>query len=1033
MKVVRTLSICTFLLFLVVPAGALNPDRDIHQLAHRSWGEKEGYPGKGEALAQTADGFLWLGSDNGLFRFDGVHFERYVPRSGDKLSEGPVRGLLALPDGSLWITHRLENKICVLRNGNVKCYGIADGVTSNPTTMVQDHGGTIWANTETGLIRFNGTRWEHIGKNWNFPEDVPHITSDVLFVDSHGTLWAGVNRTVLYLKQGSRRFEPTGAFAGWSASIADAPDGTMWLSDLSSYVRAISTSVSAKSAAIAKCEVETPKGTPPRCPSEDPLVIKITFANNLIFDRNGSLWIATDTSGVFRVPHPELLGDRPISKTGDALQRFSSKDGLSADSCTPILEDREGNIWVATRDGLDQFRDTRLVPVTLPTSLIRVAIAPADGGDIWVAGTWNYVARIHGDSRNVSFVPVDAFKPYRDPAGVTWLMGDSLRQWKDGRFRRVAQSPDGLATGPGTWQVAGDRFGTLWAFSNGHGFFSLDHRRWKAWATPPEVAKQHVADMYSDSTGRIWVSTYEGKIITMDRGTVVAYPVKPDSPLSYVKAFAEHAPYEIWAGGVGGLALIERGRLRAIRPAALDSLEDVTGIVDAGSEGLWLNASGGVIHVSRDEAERALRDPSYRFQWQRFDSSDGLPGQTEEIYPYPKAVQGTDGRIWFTATRGVAWIDPKGVSRNAHPPPVSITSVSADGSLHLQLTDLELPAHTANVQINYTALSLSVPERVRFRYKLDGIDKGWQDVDTRRQAYYSNLGPGSYQFRVIACNNDGVWNEAGASFDFAIAPAYFQTRWFQASCAAAFLALLWALYRFRLHQIARELNLRLEERVGERTRLARDLHDTLLQGFQGLMLRLQALDDSLPQGEAKEELEQTLDRADQVVAEGRKAVHDLRLSTVVSNDLAPAVRAMGDELSSENSATFGFLVEGRVHELHPIVRDEVYRITREALRNAFSHARAHRIEAEIIYAERLFRLRIRDDGEGIAPAVLEDGRPGHYGLPGMRERAAEIGAKLDIWSGVGTGTEIDLSVPGSIAYGKRSGRSRLRLFREKAE
>jgi signal transduction histidine kinase len=243
-------------------------------------------------------------------------------------------------------------------------------------------------------------------------------------------------------------------------------------------------------------------------------------------------------------------------------------------------------------------------------------------------------------------------------------------------------------------------------------------------------------------------------------------------------------------------------------------------------------------------------------------------------------------------------------------------------------------------------------------------------------------------------------------------------------CMAAFLG--WARAR-------RILELRLEERVNERSRMARDLHDALLQGFQGLMLRLQAVNDLLPPGQAKEELEQTLERGDQVIAESRKAVHDLRLSTTVTNDLARAVRAMGDELSSENSATFGFLVEGQVHELHPIVRDGVYRFAREALRNAFCHARAHHIEVEIIYAENLFRLRIRDDGAGIAPAVLEDGRPGHYGLPGMRERAAEIGAKLDIWSGIGTGTEIDLSIPGSIAYGKRRGHSRLRLFGEKAE
>jgi len=195
-KVVRDISICAFFLSCVAPASALNPDRDIHQLAHRSWGEKDGYPGRSEALAQTVDGFLWIGSDVGLFRFDGVHFERYVPRSGDHLPGDSVHSLLALSDGSLWIAFD-GNQICDLRNGDVKCYGKVDGITTKPTAIVHDHEGTLWANTETGLIRFNGTRWERIGKDWNFPEDVPHITSEALFVDSRGTLWAGVNYTVI--------------------------------------------------------------------------------------------------------------------------------------------------------------------------------------------------------------------------------------------------------------------------------------------------------------------------------------------------------------------------------------------------------------------------------------------------------------------------------------------------------------------------------------------------------------------------------------------------------------------------------------------------------------------------------------------------------------------------------------------------------------------------------------------------------------------------------------------------------------------
>jgi signal transduction histidine kinase/ligand-binding sensor domain-containing protein len=1018
-------------------AFALNPDRDIHQLAHRSWGEREGYPGRSEALAQTTDGFLWIGSDIGLFRFDGVHFERYVPRSGGKLSENSVHSLLALPDGSLWVGYGFENKICVLRNGNVKCYGKADGVASWPCALVQDHEGTIWANTWNGVIRFNGLRWEHIGRDWNFPEEVPHITSDVLFVDSRGTLWAGVNQTLLYLKQGSKRFEPTGAFAGWSISIAEAPDGTIWLSDNESYVRAVSISVSAKSAATAKCEVLAHRGAPAKCPSEVPLVAKISSPNDLLFDRNGSLWMATDTSGLARIPHAEWLKGRATSQTSHRLQTFDSKDGLSADSCFPLLEDREGNIWVATRDGLDQFRDTTLVPVALPTSLFRVGIAPADGGDIWADGSWNYIARIHGDSRNVSLILTDAFKPYRDPAGVTWLMGNSLAQWKDGRFRKVAPSPDGLAGSWGTWQVAGDGFGKLWAFSTGHGFFFLDHDRWKAWATPPELARQRVADMFSDSTGRIWVSTDEGDIITLDKGNVVDYPVKPDSPLRNVKVFAERAPQEIWAGGTGGLVLIDNGHFRPIKPA-LDSFEDVTGIVDAGSEGLWLNTENGVIHIPRVEADRALRDGSYRIKFERIDFPDGIPGQTETLSPYPKAIQGTDGRIWFTVLQGLAWIDPKKkISTNALPPPVDIERIVADGKDYEASNKLQLPPHVRDLSIDYTALSLAVPEKVHFRYKLEGQDPDWREVVNDREVQYSNLAPRHYTFRVIACNNSGVWNEAGAALDFSVAPAWYQTNWFRVACAATLLMLLYLLYQLRLRQLHHQFSIGLEARVNERTRIARELHDTLLQNFHGLMFQFQAASNLMLRrpDEAKRSLDDAIDETKKALAESRDAIQGLRSEPIAKGNLAELLmstsRELADANGTEHQPVFDLIEEGERRTLAPTVSNDICRIALELMRNGYQHAHASRIEAEIRYGDSMFRLRIRDDGKGIEAKVLnEGGRVGHWGLRGTRERADQIGAHLDLWSEPGSGTEVQLLVPASIAYESFRDRYRAKLVQK---
>jgi signal transduction histidine kinase len=502
-----------------------------------------------------------------------------------------------------------------------------------------------------------------------------------------------------------------------------------------------------------------------------------------------------------------------------------------------------------------------------------------------------------------------------------------------------------------------------------------------------------------------------------DHGSRRRFSVSDGLTVRSIRVFAEDKTGNVWVGGQGGLVKFDHDRFRSLSRSNGLPAQSVSGLTEDDDGYWWIACDAGVVRIRAEELEHALSDPAYRASYELFDLLDGLPARPV-VQPMPILAKTVDGRIWVATGNGIAYIDPRRIPKNPVRPPVRVESVKVNGKEMAPNDGLVLSPGSNDLEIDYTALSFTIPERVRFKYKLEGHDSDWKDVGGRRQAYYGGLPPKNYRFRVIAANDSGVWNEAGASFGFSIAPGYYQTRWFQALCAAAFLGLLWGVYRYRLHQIAREFNMRLDERVGERTRLARDLHDTLLQGFQGLMLRLQAIDEALPEGEIKDELERTLDRGDQVVAESRKAVHDLRESTVITNDLARAIRTMGDELSSAGSATFALTVEGETRELHPIVRDEIYRITREALRNAFNHARAQHIEAEITYGEQLFRLRIRDDGEGIAPAMLEKGRPGHYGLPGIRERAAEMGAKLDIWSGTGTGTEIDLSIAGSIAYGK---------------
>jgi signal transduction histidine kinase len=388
---------------------------------------------------------------------------------------------------------------------------------------------------------------------------------------------------------------------------------------------------------------------------------------------------------------------------------------------------------------------------------------------------------------------------------------------------------------------------------------------------------------------------------------------------------------------------------------------------------------------------------------------------------------------------GVSVVDPRRLPFNRLPPPVRIEQVTADHKTYATQDaggQPRLPPLVRTLTIDYTALSLVAPEKVKFRYKLEPRDRDWEDAGNRRQAFYNDLPPGSYRFCVTACNNSGVWNEAGAFLDFSIAPAYYQTTWFLVSGVVAFLASLVALYRLRLRQVARRFNIRLEERVAERTRIARDFHDTLLQSFQGVLLKFHSVtymlqDDS----EARQKLEGVIEQAQQAVNEGRNAVRGLRSSTLVTNELAKAIGALGEDLradqSVQNSPDFRVIVEGASRDLIPLVRDEVYRIAGEALRNAFQHSQARQVEVEIQYAKRRLKLQVRDNGKGIDPTVLAaGGREGHYGLAGMYERAKLAGGKLAVLSKLDSGTEIDLTIPASVAYAK-SPAERRSLFSRK--
>jgi signal transduction histidine kinase len=457
-----------------------------------------------------------------------------------------------------------------------------------------------------------------------------------------------------------------------------------------------------------------------------------------------------------------------------------------------------------------------------------------------------------------------------------------------------------------------------------------------------------------------------------------------------------------------------------------------------------LYATCGLARIMRSELDAWIADPKRRIEMTVWDASDGVRLRSDVATGHgPRVVKSTDGKLWYITGDGVQFVDPHRLAINTVPVPVRIEQVSANHEIYWQnltgaaVSNLRLPPRVRDLQIDYTALSLVAPERVHFKYKLEGQDQDWNDVINDRRAEYTNLPPRHYRFRVIACNNSGVWNEAGDSLEFSIEPAFYQTNGFRALCAALFLALLCAAYQFRVHQLQRVFNMRLEERVGERTRIARELHDTLLQSFQGLMFSFQAVRNLLP--ERTDEAIRTLDHAiregDEAIAEGRDAIQGLRAEHSLESNLEYLLTAAGKELARSpitdgEQPAFRVIVEGRTRRVSPVLQDEVYRIAREILRNAFHHAHASRIEAEIAYDPQFFRLRIRDNGKGIDRKVLEQGgRQGHWGLPGVRERAKRIGAQLKLWSEPGAGTEAELTVPARIAYRTVHRRQGLRLFR----
>ncbi|MCQ4163824.1 sensor histidine kinase [Tahibacter harae] len=976
-------ALCAVLMLLVsAPVPALDPAVRVDELLHTGWTVQDGAPADITALAQTGDGFLWLGTPTGLYRFDGIQFERVAAPAGSEFPSQAVSALWA-SGNALWIGFRYGGA-SLLRDGRLYNYGEAEGFSTGTVFgFAQQDDGRVWAATYRGLLRRHGETWTWIGAAQGFPGR----QARAVLVDSAGAVWAASEDAVYRQAPGAAQFREVAAGDYPVSRLAEDRQGRIWAAQPGAGLRRL-------------------KAQPGEAAPAAALALP---AQDLAVDRDGGYWIATPGDGLRRLV-------QGFAAENPAVETYTEAEGLTANFVRSVLEDREGSLWFGTAAGLDRLRRVNLLRAPFPQGAHDFALAADSDGSLW-AGTRNEpLLRLRG--RQVERSVDESFGcAYRDAHGQIWLGGRSgIWQVRDGKAQRVAALPP-QAAATAVQALARDADGVLWVSLNVPGVFTLADGLWTHRRDAPELlARASPLTLLVDRAGRRWLGFSHNRIVLIGRDGARVLDAGDGLDLGNVSALHEGAQ-RLWAGGARGLAYAQGERFRTVQAREDGLFHGISGIVETVDGDLWLHAARGALRIPAAELRRALDEPGYRVAVEIHDALDGMPGAPAQFRPLPTLVQDGDGRLWFATTGGVAMLDPRRRVRNVLAPPVLIRSLDAGGAVLSPGPDLRFPAHTTALRIRYVGNSLAVPERVRFRSLLQGLDADWQDMGGRREAAYTNLGPGRYRFQVIAANDSGVWNTQGAGVDFVIEPAWFQTGLFRAALGAFLLLAAVLLYRWRLRQIARRLRAQNEVRQEERERIARELHDTLLQGVQGLLLRFQAAAERVPDAAARRGLEQALDVAEQVLAEGRDRVMELRPAAPPGLPLAEALQAVALEQTPLHACGFELSVAGRPRALLPAFAGEVYCIAREALVNAYRHAAPATVLVLIDYGEREFRLRICDDGRGLDDAVLRaGGRSGHFGLASMRERAERLGARLSLRSRAGAGTEIELRSAAARSY-----------------
>lgn len=965
-------------------------------MSHRRWTANDQGPSAVGALAQTADGYLWLGTHDSLYRFDGFEFEKFVSAGDETL--GVVSALLSTAAG-LWVGLRSGGARLISPGGELQPVepGLPGGVVYS---MAEDQQGHVWVAADDGLARRDETGWHILGKAAGFTER--HARA--VHVDDSGYVWAASEENLYMLPPGASAFIQLATSSQSISKIASSPAGEIWITD-----RARDRLLRLKRSGHADLEFveEIPA---PRTVS-------------IVMGHHGGAWLGTLNAGVQHL----AAGQRAGPAEGQAaISRYRLRDGLSSDRVLAQLIDRDGSLWVGTNAGLDQFTRKTQHPLVLSGSAGGHALAGSDDGALWIGADSGRLVRLQSGRRH-SFelnMPITAL--VNSQHGLLIGGHEGIFSLSDDGPVLIAALPVESPREAAVRAMTVGRNGDLWVSINRAGLFVWTDQQWRR-VEPVSDAERQVMPVVAsrDLTGTLWFGYRDNLLVSVDGQNTERWGEQQGLDIGHVTAML-HLPGRTWVGGQHGLAYLQDGRFHRLDLPAAGPFENIYGLVavpaasdaDESASDLWIHSRSGIFRLPAGEIERVIAGGD-TLLYSSHDYIGRLPMDPYKVLPVPTAVYTEDGALWFATEKGVVRVDPAKTRALARPSVVTIRSLTADGiDLPVSAAQVRLSAAPHKLTFGYSAVNLAAPEVMRFQYRLIGHDSEWIDARRSRQATFSHLRPGDYRFEVRALGNNGVHDFPAAALALSIPQVFYLRPAFLMGVSLTVLALVFWMFRAYTRREKAILRTRLEERFQERERIARELHDTLLQSVQGMMLSFQAVADSLPKGShARHSMALALDRAEEVIAEGRDRIMGLRGQMAPTEDLLVAFQALKLEVGLPGTATYRVCNEGEPLALESSVRDAFYQVGREAVSNSLRHARATQVSVTFLYAPGKFEMRVVDDGVGIDPLYQRiRGRPEHGGLRGMYERAERIGATLSIISGVGSGTQISLSLAASVAY-----------------